>query len=1799
MNKKLLLLLAYVLLIGTQAVMAERAVVIRAQNEETNERFLYFYYTDQDYTWGDYISAKVIVCECWEGSDVTDSPKDSKPAWHRSGFVFDKIYISKAFRKNVKPKSLAYWFYKAREIRIEGDLNTSEVTSMYHTFDHCDGGTSFENWDTGNVTTMEGMFLHYENDTYINVEKWNTSKVTNMHEMFKCCFSLTTIKGLENLDTHNVTDMSDMFYSCENLKGIDLSSFNTNKVTDMSNMFYSCEELTHLDLTSFNTSKVTDMSEMFDGCKKLKTIDIGWDWSTKNVTNSENMFGNCNNITGGNGTKYNESMVDMTYARNDGGSTSESPGYMAITAPYIVWCEDNTMLCFDYGHPLAKGGKYNNMDVSKAWSARNVFTSYIGDNSEPRASCTDVVLTEAFTDNYKPTDMTGWFANLSKLTTFTGLTNLDTSETTLMKSVFQGCTSLSEIDLSTWDTHNVTDMQFLFSSCTNLKTIKVGDYWSVASVSDTKSMFMFYDCNKLVGGNGTTYDSNVLDCTYAKIDGGTASPGYLTGDASYAVWCNGNKTLYFDFGNPVVAGDKYDGQTVTDVWYGKRVLDTSGYPEWYDKKECTTVVYAEAFKNAKPTRCYQLFWDFSKLTSIKGLENLNTSNINNMSKMFGNCSSLTELDLRGFDTSNVTDMSMMFYACSNLKTIYVGKGWTTTSGANCLKLFKGCTSLVGGNGTPYDSQKTGEEYAREDGGLASSTPGYFSVLSPYAIYQGTTLYFDYGTPAGIDGTYKGAAFSGLWRDEDLIRENTPAYGSVVNETCTDVVINEAFKDARPVSLAYWFGEFKVLTSVTGLEYLNTSEATSMEGMFMSCQALTGIDVTKLDTRTITDMESMFYNCSKLESIDLSTFDTRNVTNLRYFLYNCKALTSIDLSSWNTDNVKWGDRMFRGCKNLASVNLSGWKLAKAVNLHSQFKDCVALTTLDLRGYNIAKVTNMSYMFDGCSKLETIIVGDGWSTESVTEGDYMFRDCTNIVGENGTMHTTSNISQKYYDSSTFARIDQEETPGYLSHYISMNNPRPQAIWCKSNSTLYFDYGAPPAVGSNYGEGTVSHVWRGKQITNSPTEGVPAWQGHIYTSCTTVAFTEAFKNNVRPTSLAGWFSGFYSLRNFKNLENLNTESVTSMNSMLYNSKLTLLDIRTFDTHNVTDMREMFYLCDKLQTIIVGDGWSTEHVRYSGDMFKYCNKLIGENGTLYDGNSIGKLYARVDRDGAPGYLSHYETINDSRPRVIWCKDNKTLYFDCTTPLAVGDTYNDQTITALWTGCHINNTPTDAAPAWNDEVNGTCNKVVFAEALKSNNVKPATMYRWFASFKKLKTIEGWENLDASEATSMNRMFYHCTGLESLDLSGCDAGNVTTMESMFEGCTNLAVLDLGNWNTVKLKNMSSMFSDCSALTTVNFDGFNTANVTSIFSMFQFCTSLESIDLSGWNTGNMNSIHYLFYNCSNLKSVNLSNWDTGKVGHSRFMFAGCTNLTTLLGLTNWNVESLNYTEEMFSDCVNLFVLDLSGWNTKFSNAEAMFHGCTNLKAIIVGDGWSNEQMRASDCRWMFNKCPNLVGEDGTMVASGNHDQAYAHTGEGGLLTKKTISLPVTNNGGDGYYYSTYFKSNVNRQADEDTEVFIGTLDEGRNELKLTKVDDRIIMAGEGVILRRASSGDATLTSVFDESTADYTTNMLDGVERTTPTSDISGTVYVLNKVDNKLGFFHYIGENLKGQKAYLAIDGSMEAPGFVFNFGGEYGTTPVSETVIVDHEDAAANWYTIDGYKLQGKPSKKGLYIRNGSKVVIK
>jgi surface protein len=129
--------------------------------------------------------------------------------------------------------------------------------------------------------------------------------------------------------------MSAMFHGCTALTELNLSGISTSAVTTMRKMFCKCTALTALDLRSRDTAKVTEMTSMFSGMSAVEAITVSDKWSTAAVTegNDADMFCDCKKLTGGNGTAFDSTKTDSSYARID---KPGQPGYLSGNAQIIT-----------------------------------------------------------------------------------------------------------------------------------------------------------------------------------------------------------------------------------------------------------------------------------------------------------------------------------------------------------------------------------------------------------------------------------------------------------------------------------------------------------------------------------------------------------------------------------------------------------------------------------------------------------------------------------------------------------------------------------------------------------------------------------------------------------------------------------------------------------------------------------------------------------------------------------------------------------------------------------------------------------------------------------------------------------------------------------------------------------------------------------------------------------------------------------------------------------------------------------------------------------------------------------------------------------------------------------------------------------------------------------------------------------------------------------------------------------------------------------------------------------------------
>ena len=390
--------------------------------------------------------------------------------------------------------------------------------------------------------------------------------------------------------------------------------------------------------------------------------------------------------------------------------------------------------------------------------------------------------------------------------------------------------------------------------------------------------------------------------------------------------------------------------------------------------------------------------------------------------------------------------------------------------------------------------------------------------------------------------------------------------------------------------------------------------------------------------------------------------------------------------------------------------------------------------------------------------------------------------------------------------------------------------------------------------------------------------------------IVINESFKT-FTPTTLSCFFAALSELETITGLEYLNTANVTDM-SFLFDhcQKLTSLDLSNFNTAKVTNMNRMFSNCSNLKTIYASDKFTTAAVTESKNMFSYCGSLSGDIDWTSD-KATDKTYAKT----GGGYFR--DKAYDNRPWVKYA--DGTLTFRCGYKKILGE--NEYLLNS-----------DEELPAWNTHKN-KITRVVFEASFA--NARPTTCYAWFKNFSELMKIEGIENLNTENVTSMAFMFSSCNKLAELDVTHFNTANVKNMEYMFECCKGLSSLDVTNFNTANVTNMLAMFGRTS-LTSLDVTHFNTANVKDMTSMFYACKGLTSLDVTNFNTANVTSMRDMFCKCDKLTSLDVTNFNTAKVTDMANMFFGCKMLKEIYVSDKFVTDAVTNSYQMFAYCESL-------------------------------------------------------------------------------------------------------------------------------------------------------------------------------------------------------------------------------------------------------------------------------------------
>lgn len=581
---------------------------------------------------------------------------------------------------------------------------------------------------------------------------------------------------------------------------------------------------------------------------------------------------------------------------------------------------------------------------------------------DERKKIKSVVFDESFKDA-RPTTCVSWFLWFEALTTIEHLDYLNTSEVEYMNSMFTKCTSLETLDLSSFNTEKVTDMQTMFEGSTNLRTINLPKGFIGSNVTDLNGMFR-----------------GCVSLTELDLSGSNAEKVKNMNSMFYGCVALSNLNL-----SGFKTGSLTEMRYLFSSCHSLESLDLSGFNtenvtsmvSMFSQCSSLRSLDLSSFNTSKVIGMNLMFYNCTNLESID-LSSFETENLQQMPHMFYSCTKLETLDLSSFATPNMTSMLSAFQNCKNLKTIYVTSAFTTDKVTEGRTAFAGCVNLPN-----YNPGKTGVEMARTGEG------GYLTAA--------TASWVRWDAPTGTLSFHRSATKPAGDNILDLGYGNYPNWDTHAAEI-KKVVFKAGFRDETHTTCSKWFSGCTNLTSIEGIENLNTSNVKYMNEMFGQCSNLETLDLSHFNTEKVGNMSNMFNGCTKLRDLNISSFNTENVTNMYGMFYGCSSLDSLDLSHFNTRNVRKDgmNYMFNGCSSLSSLDVSNFTTDKpSMQLDGLFKGCRSLQTLDLSSFSTGGASSVTDMFDGCSALQTIYVSDLFKFNSVSSSN-MFRDCHSLKG-----------------------------------------------------------------------------------------------------------------------------------------------------------------------------------------------------------------------------------------------------------------------------------------------------------------------------------------------------------------------------------------------------------------------------------------------------------------------------------------------------------------------------------------------------------------------------------------------------------------------------------------------------------------------------------------------------------------------------------------------------------------------------------------------------------------------------------
>lgn len=612
-------------------------------------------------------------------------------------------------------------------------------------------------------------------------------------------------------------------------------------------------------------------------------------------------------------------------------------------------------------------------------------------------------------------------------------------------------------------------------------------------------------------------------------------------------------------------------------------------------------------------------------------------------------------------------------------------------------------------------------------------------------------------------------------------------------------------------------------------------------------------------------------------------------------------------------------MFSGCEGLTGItwneNNGSFVIdtTNTTNMDSMFKNCKAMTAFNVRDLVKGNCTSTASMFEGCSHAEKINNMDTWNTSKVKDMSRMF----------------------YYFA--YEHADDKEVSIDVSHFNFSSCEDMTRMFANAEDDAHLKKAGKPITEIKFPAGSSSNLTDMNKVKH---------------------MDQMFYSNNHLLKITGFNC-------------LDCGSLLSANKMFdYCGDITELNINNlkmpkcdFESQYSTANGKQggFLGCDSLEVIIL-DGWDISSETNLRDFFGYrsnLKKVSLKNCTAPNLESVEGLFYQctsLEEAYLPNFVGEkcetirsifYQCYNLKSWDISGWKTGHVKYMrtafyytnsDCATPLKLDlSSWDFDSAIDLSEFC--------ACAGFSEiefKTHSKDNPMSFDKAISNR--------RMFAECPRLTKIENFnhatfnslepfinkpdEHGNQKKDYGTDAIFYKCTSLTSLDISGLKMPTSESIRNMFNSCSSLTQVNMNDVNLTNCTTFNDAFTNCTSLNRIEMNRINLGKATSL-EFIAKPTNVKQLYMAKATLPAVTSLNNLFQNRI-LEYVDFSDIDLPACTDTAKMFYGCGKLTEI-HMNRFKTPANITCYSMFENCYSVKVFEAAEWNTEnVTNMSRMFY-----------------------------------------------------------------------------------------------------------------------------------------------------------------------------------------------------------------------------------------------------------------------